>query len=730
MTTGKDDPGDLQLVLAGPDEGEDAHHGPDEHAHHGPWWRHIADHKHEHLFDPHDSRETSARFRYPCQRNVWVDRPDGTRVNSADTEKRGMPPYLLVMDLVFAALSGLCARAIDLYGLAGVPRFFLLFFSVSWSWVLVTNRFNCFDPEDVSFELFMVLVMVLKTSIALSLSGCFLADEPPYFQPPPMDTACQNASLAQLSAHAQLCAGALPGGVAATTSAAPSCAALLSGANLSAGCALEAEERSWKANMQTQSMWIDGGSVCFDFVLSQGLLRLLLLVLHCYIAYHVQAARRPVLRRDASVVALWLAMVVATPWIVGDAEAATLSSMYRLEGLLCALSIFDVVWCAGSLLDNGALPQPLRGACEAGRCVGAKISSIPISIPYAESRYERIVVIGIGNIVATSVSKSVAAGGDLGPGSAWAVCFGVPWISFVLKIFYFDLSDHHAANNKMHHALRRSRFTGASWSHLHMPLFGSILWISRAMGNLIEAEGGHSTADFDPEQPCELRTVASFCASLLLFLLLCTAVQSLHKGHGHGHRRLGRTRRMMLRFSMMLLLVALAALAVAYRIRNMTYFWASLTILTAEAAVELWGRNFTMSHEQMHADGIAHSHHRGHHRDHHAHDGAGAGGGGGSGGDGAGGDEGRDGHEHGDSNGHAERVPPSKGVPAVRQTTGGIGRTALGDDHNGDGSQLRATTGALGSIVGEDDRAELIGSVGACGSRIDKLAQFSVRPTL
>ena len=45
-----------------------------------------------HAFDPHDARETSARFRYPCQRNTWVELPDGTRVNSADTEKRGMPP--------------------------------------------------------------------------------------------------------------------------------------------------------------------------------------------------------------------------------------------------------------------------------------------------------------------------------------------------------------------------------------------------------------------------------------------------------------------------------------------------------------------------------------------------------------------------------------------------------------------------------------------------------------
>ena len=107
-----------------------------------------------HSFDAHDVRETAARFRYPAPRQHWYEREDGTRVNSADTDRRGMPPYLLILDLVFAALCGLCANSIELYSLAGVPRFFMLFFSFSWIWVLLNTRLNCFDPEDVSFERF------------------------------------------------------------------------------------------------------------------------------------------------------------------------------------------------------------------------------------------------------------------------------------------------------------------------------------------------------------------------------------------------------------------------------------------------------------------------------------------------------------------------------------------------------------------------------------------------
>jgi hypothetical protein len=61
-------------------------------------------------FDNSDIRETASRWRKPTPRQQWVLDHDSLQlVNTADQQRRGMPPYLLIVDLVFAAVGANCA---------------------------------------------------------------------------------------------------------------------------------------------------------------------------------------------------------------------------------------------------------------------------------------------------------------------------------------------------------------------------------------------------------------------------------------------------------------------------------------------------------------------------------------------------------------------------------------------------------------------------------------------
>ena len=119
----------------------------------------------------HDVRETAARFRLPRARQQWVETADGKTINSADTQKRGMPPYLLILDLGYAAFFSAASSLID--SVADVPTFFALYFSVAWTLWIVNQRMNIADAEDVSFELFVFAMALLVLVMAFDAPECF-----------------------------------------------------------------------------------------------------------------------------------------------------------------------------------------------------------------------------------------------------------------------------------------------------------------------------------------------------------------------------------------------------------------------------------------------------------------------------------------------------------------------------------------------------------------------------
>ena len=77
------------------------------------------------------------------------------------------------------------------------------------------------------------------------------------------------------------------------------------------GCFLQ-NDPDVAATNQT-SFWIEGGPVCFDFVLSEFMLRVVLFLLHLHIAYHVPAARTPRVRPDSWSVSLKVWVVSSSP---------------------------------------------------------------------------------------------------------------------------------------------------------------------------------------------------------------------------------------------------------------------------------------------------------------------------------------------------------------------------------------------------------------------------------
>ena len=89
-----------------------------------------------------------------------------------------------------------------------------------------------------------------------------------------------------------------------------------------------------------------------------------------------------------------------------------------------------------------------------------------------------------------------------------------------------------------------------AYTLVHLPLFGSVLWISRAVAFLVVRDGRtslqllQSAHDEATEKVGCSVDAASFCAALVCYVLCVTVLQMLHRGHGRGRRNLGKTKRL------------------------------------------------------------------------------------------------------------------------------------------------------------------------------------------
>ena len=535
----------------------------------------------KHHFEPHDVRETAARYRRPAPRQEWVAAADqsgggggggGAMLNSSEGQTRGMPPYLLIFDLVFAGIGGVCTTVLqtDLY--SGTARFFFIFLSMMWLWTITNARLNAYDPEDISFELFISLMMAGMMSVAFHLGPCF-------FQ--------------------------------AT------------------------------ADSGHSSVWSADANHCFDFSVSFTFVRLLLHGLGLYIGYHVPAARDSILRRETRTFVAWAPALLMMLVLSADSCAAclgarsTLCSLdyqleaplsptghshvcassrwwgrhpltapdegnYFVEAALFATTALDALltsgqaflgdggaWnnlCsgAGSVVpmnikyfearcapEAGAIPRRMRACMHAHSrmCITPCRPVQPATVARYErmihshvhqpapcnhrprcARYERMMVISIGAIVAGSVSKMSAVQTTIQMRIDYrmSIFVGTPWIAFIVKVFYFDLSPHQGDASLESHAMRVSKRRGVAWTLLHLPLFGAVRWVGAALQALIDEESAQmyhgNLSDFttamasvckdrlrgDGSLNCDAVADAdayNFSGSLVFYLLCATSVQ-------------------------------------------------------------------------------------------------------------------------------------------------------------------------------------------------------------
>ena len=140
--------------------------------------------------------------------------------------------------------------------------------------------------------------------------------------------------------------------------------------------------------------------------------------------------------------------------------------------------------------------------------------------------------------------------------------------------------------------MRTSRLRGFFWALLHVPLIGSVQWVSVAVSQLtvFDADGGHVPK---PWETCGLACVHSSRA-LLMYLGCNLLLQLTHAGDGDAGaglppRRLSRRARVAIR----VLFIGgevVVMLTAPHRVSAMNYLTLTLGVLAAGTALEVWGK--------------------------------------------------------------------------------------------------------------------------------------------
>lgn len=319
-------------------------------------------------FEAHDARETASRFRLPAPRQIWVEDPvSGNRVNSAEGQARGMPPYLLIIDLVFTAASSQAARLVDFNDLAGVPYFFMLLTTIIWLWVVLCNRLNCYDAEDLSFEIFTFLMATSLIALSFHIPSCFIDKKELRAV-----VGCTNWSIPVLAVECLNSSGA-------------ACTEMAETVHLNCRTA---------PYVQKGSIFSSSFDECFDFVFFLAISRMLLVVLHLYIATYVPMVRRSIAAIETLSLISWVPQFAVMLIKTAQRDALPHAQLeLELQWLLTLATLCDILSSYGPNLIVKCVPRTCRPAIE------KFISPVPQSIAYAEARNERLIIIGIGNVI-------------------------------------------------------------------------------------------------------------------------------------------------------------------------------------------------------------------------------------------------------------------------------------------------------------------------------------------
>lgn len=312
---------------------------------------------------------------------------------------------------------------------------------------------------------------------------------------------------------------------------------------------------------------------CAYFSASLAVARALLGAFVLYVAWFERRARRLAWRELVAWLCLAPVMVAVVDSLL-NSDGHSDGFRTRLPILLALAAAADCAVSCGDAL----LPSTSAWARRVD-------SGVMLDAAYTISRYERMVIIAIGAICANAIHVagfSPALDPDGFDTHAFAVCWATPWAAFVIKVEYFDLSQYHGSDAGLH-ATRTSRLRSVLWSLCHMPLLGTIFWISTALATLLDGKN-----DGAPDW--------EFGAAFATYLGLSSLMQAMHHQDKSAgvHRRCPKRSRIVIRLLFTAVLCGLQPLLMQLpRSQASTIAAINLALLTVSSAVGLYGRSLT-----------------------------------------------------------------------------------------------------------------------------------------
>ena len=478
-----------------------------------------------HAYVPVDIRQTVRRFAYPAPRQRMVVGEDGTLTNSADKTPRGMPPYLLLMDLAFAQLFTVTAEST--IGIVERPQamhdnlinYFFVNMSCIWVWTKITWKYTLADPEDVSSEVNVYIFVMITLYMVYQVEPCFSRVE---------DTIDDGAG---------------------------------------------AQRQDYNQD-----------DSCADFVVSFVVMRVYMLLMSVYLACTNPRHLRSQLTLDLlSMVSTILSFAVLFGInLAVNGESSFFGNAYLVSGFVFAVT----------LADYGGMV--LSAKVQVARVKGMDIPMwlepftndrfVPMDIGYLEKRYERLIIITTGNIIGSVMiamrRRSYEDDYVSDRGKSITMFMAVPWIVFLVKVLYFDLTQY--PKDKKKHPMRISWQRSLAWTVVHNLLYATILLMSTAIRLKVRTNGQNKIAG------------AAFAFSLIGILMCTSSIQLLFRGEGHNSRKIGKHKRMYLRACssvIVLIFGVLLVTGVAFTDENDAnqFFFYCVAIFTANVGVELWG---------------------------------------------------------------------------------------------------------------------------------------------
>lgn len=156
---------------------------------------------------------------------------------------------------------------------------------------------------------------------------------------------------------------------------------------------------------------------------------------------------------------------------------------------------------------------------------------MPLHLPHVLERYGCFLLVVMGEI-ALGISQYIPSASRSSETAVYTQSFIVLWTLLLFKLLYFDLAEVHIDD----HAMRISKYSGYTFSQVHVVLFGA----TALLGSCVDILVLSAMTDPSPAEDCtedestfDASGTSLICGSIMLSTVLL--LQCLHRGV-HTHR--------------------------------------------------------------------------------------------------------------------------------------------------------------------------------------------------